>query len=137
VLTRLFRRSQQQRDLCDPGLVIAARLQNGDNHQVSVREKPFFGFDPRGFGRASDGAEVFVASEAAQVIHANPCQSYDFVFSEYFLAGLDSHHFLYPACCDDECKLNAANVACNSPSVWYVNTRIRREHTELVVLSAT
>jgi hypothetical protein len=74
--------------------MIAARLQDGDNHQVGIREKPLFGFDAGGFGCAGNGAQVLIAREAAQVIDADPGESYDFVFREHFLAGLDAHHFL-------------------------------------------
>jgi hypothetical protein len=77
-------------------LVIAARLQDGDDHQVGVGEEPLFGFDAGGFRGAGDGAEVFVPGQTAQMIRADPGQSYDFVFGEDFLAGFNAHHGFAP-----------------------------------------
>jgi hypothetical protein len=77
---------------------------------------------------------MLVARQTPQVIHANPGQSYDFVFREDFLAGLDAHHFFNPTWSDAAAKLNAANVPCNSPSVWLFKKRKEREMSELAVL---
>jgi hypothetical protein len=78
------------------GLVIATRLQNGNDHQVRIGEEPLFGFNAGSFGGASNRPEVLVAGQAAQVIHADARQSHHFIFGEYLLAGLNSHHFWTP-----------------------------------------
>ena len=52
-------------------VVVAARLQDGEDHQVRVRKEPFLGFRSGDFGRVDDRAKVLVACKTAQMVGAN------------------------------------------------------------------
>src|SRR5580704_13675004 len=97
--------------------MVAARLQHGEDHQIGVRKKPLLGFGPGGFGSARDRSQVLILRELAQMVSADAREGDDFIFGEDFLARLDSHHDRPPTYFDAANKLNAANVASNSPSV--------------------
>jgi hypothetical protein len=74
--------------------VFAARVKNGQNHQVRVREEPLFGFRSCGLGCARKSSQVAVSREASEMVQADPGQVRDFFFREEFLARLDSDHFV-------------------------------------------
>src|ERR1700684_382754 len=79
-------------------LVVAARLQHREDHQIGMREKPLFGFGAGGFRGPRDRAQVLVLRELAQMVGADAREGDHFVFGEDFLAHLDSHHRRPPAC---------------------------------------
>ncbi len=97
--------------------MVAARLEHGEDHQVGVRKEPLFSFGAGGFCSTGNRSEVLVLRELMQMVGADAREGDHFIFGEDFLARLDSHHHRPPATFDAENKLNAANVACNSPSV--------------------
>lgn len=74
-------------------LVFAAWVEDGEDHQIGIREQPFLGLSSRSFGRASQGTEVTIAGQASHVFQANPGEADYFLFRKDLLAGLDSHHF--------------------------------------------
>ena len=52
--------------------MLAARMQNREDHQVGIREQPLLGFGARGLGYPGKFAEVLVVCEGAQVVEADP-----------------------------------------------------------------
>ena len=74
--------------------MLAAGMQDGEDHQIRVREKPFFGFGAGGFRGACQSAKVFVFRKAVQMFQADPGQRGDFILGENFLALSDRDHFL-------------------------------------------
>jgi hypothetical protein len=125
-----------QRGEGTPGceLVIATGLQNGNDHQIRIREEPLLGFNAGSFSGAGNRPEVLIAGKAAQVIHADARQSHHFIFSEYLLAGLNSHHFRDLTSIDAETKVKAVPVPCNSPSVLLERVRREGERPEPVII---
>jgi hypothetical protein len=73
-------------------LVLAAGMQNGEDHQIGVREKPFLGADASGFSCADQFAEMLVMGEGVQVIEANTRQAGYLILGECLLARLDTNH---------------------------------------------
>jgi hypothetical protein len=73
-------------------LVLAARVQNGENHQVRIREQPLFCAGAGGFGRARELSEMLVLGQSVKVIQTNACEARDFVLGEELLARFDSYH---------------------------------------------
>jgi enhancing lycopene biosynthesis protein 2 len=63
-------------------LVLAARVQNGENHQVRIREQPLFCARAGGFGRARELSEMLVLGQSPKMVQANACKARDFVFGE-------------------------------------------------------
>ncbi len=53
---------------------MAARIQYGEDHQVGIREQPFFSLLTGRFRGAGEEAEVFAARGAVQVFQANAGQ---------------------------------------------------------------
>jgi hypothetical protein len=76
----------------DDRLVFAARMQHMQDHQLGLREQPLFGFRAGGFSGTDDAAEVLELRNVPEMIETDAGQNTDFVFGEYFLAELDSHH---------------------------------------------
>jgi hypothetical protein len=73
-------------------LVLAAGMQNREDHQVGIREEPLLSADAGGFRGASEFSKVLVMGEGAQVIEANPSEAGYFVLGERLLARLDANH---------------------------------------------
>lgn len=73
-------------------LVLAARLEHGENHQVGVRKKPLFGFGAGGLGYAGQRTQVLIAGEASKVIEANPSERGYFVLGKDLLARPHCNH---------------------------------------------
>jgi len=72
--------------------VLAAGVDDGENHQIGVGEQPIFDASAGGSRHARELAEVAIAREAAQVLAADAGQAGDFVLSEDFLARPNSDH---------------------------------------------
>ena len=73
-------------------LVLAAGVEDGQNHQVRIREQPLLGFRAGGFGHPRQSAQVLILGHGAEVIPADSRQARNLVFGEEFLARLDSDH---------------------------------------------
>jgi hypothetical protein len=73
-------------------LMLAARVQNREDHEIRIREKQLFGARTGGLGRAGQFAEVPIAGQSAEMVQANSGQAGNFVFGEELLARFDSHH---------------------------------------------
>src|SRR5882757_137757 len=73
-------------------LVLAARMQNREDHQIGIREKPLFGFGASGFGYPGKLAEMLVESESAQVVEADSGKPDHLVLGKELLAGLYPNH---------------------------------------------
>ena len=52
-------------------LVLAARMQNREDHQVRIGEQPLLGFRAGGFRRAGQFSEVLVVSQGVQMVEAD------------------------------------------------------------------
>ena len=72
--------------------MVAARVQNSENHEVGIGEQPPFGFGAGGFRGAGDRAEMPISREAAKVVQAYARQARHFDFSEDLLARLYAYH---------------------------------------------
>ena len=73
-------------------LVLAARLDDGQDHEVRMRKEPLPGFGAGCWGGARERSEVLVPRKPAQVFNANAGQVGDLVLGEELLARLDSNH---------------------------------------------
>ena len=78
--------------------MVTARNQDGEDHQVGVREQPALRLVSGLRSGASDRAEVFAASLIAQMFAADSGQAGDLFLGEDFLTRLHSDHFL-PCLC--------------------------------------
>ena len=72
--------------------MLAAREQNGEDHQVRIREEPLLRTRACRFGRADELSEVLVLGEGVQMIEADPREARHFVFGENLLARFDRDH---------------------------------------------
>jgi hypothetical protein len=72
--------------------VLAARMQNRENHQIGIREKPLLGSGSRGFGRPGKLAEMLVECESAQVVEADSGEPDHLVLGKELLARLYPNH---------------------------------------------
>ena len=73
------------------GSVLAARAEDGQNHQVGMGEKPLVGLVPGGFGRADQKSQVAAARQGTQVLQADSGQPGNLLLGEDLLARLDGH----------------------------------------------
>ena len=105
--------------------MLAAMVEDSEDHQVRVREQPLFGLLACGSSRALDEAEVLAARKISQMLEANPGQAGDFFLGEDLLAGFHCNHFQSttgPSCIalqlfDAADILFAAKIPSNSASV--------------------
>jgi hypothetical protein len=67
-------------------------MQNRQNHQVRIREKPLFGFSLSGLSRARNLPKMPISRQASQMIEADAGQARHFVFRKELLTRLDSDH---------------------------------------------
>jgi hypothetical protein len=73
-------------------LVLAARVEDGQDHQIRIREQPLPGLCARSLSRLRQSSEMFILSHRAEVILADPRQARNLVLGKEFLARLDSDH---------------------------------------------
>lgn len=73
-------------------LVLAAGIEDRQDHKVRMREQPFLGFGTRGFRGAGQRTEMLISRQASQMIETDPREGGNFVLGEKFLARLNSHH---------------------------------------------
>jgi hypothetical protein len=73
-------------------LVLTARVQNREDHQIGIREKPLLGFGARGWGYPGKFAEMLVEGESAQVVEADSGEPDHLVLGKELLAGLYPNH---------------------------------------------
>ena len=105
--------------------MLAAMVEDSEDHQVRVGEQPLFGLLAGGRSRTLDEAEVLAARKVPQMLEANPGQSGDFLLGEDLLAGFHGNHFQSttgPSCIalqlfDAADILFAAKIPSNSASV--------------------
>src|SRR5215469_5555195 len=74
-----------------PPLVLAARVQAREDHQIGVAKQPVFGAFA-GNERRGQSAQVLLVGYSTQVLPANTCQINNFRFCEELLAGSNSYH---------------------------------------------
>jgi hypothetical protein len=67
-------------------------MENREDHQIGIREKPLFGFGASGFGYPGKLAEMLVESESAQVVEADSGEPDHFVLGELLLARSYPNH---------------------------------------------
>src|SRR5713226_8879161 len=73
-------------------LVLAARIQHCQDHQVRQRKQPLIGLLPRSLVRACDKAEVPAAGQTAEMLQADPGQGGNLRVCKDLLARLDLDH---------------------------------------------
>lgn len=88
----MLSRIQDERTLEAGKLVLAARMQDREDHQIGIREKPLLGFGARGGGYPGKLAKVLVECESAQVVQADSREPDHLVLGKELLAGLDPNH---------------------------------------------
>jgi hypothetical protein len=64
------------------GLVLATRVEHGQNHQVGIGEQPFFSLRTGGLRSARERTEVLAAREALEMLQANSRKPGDFIRCE-------------------------------------------------------
>jgi hypothetical protein len=79
-------------EVLSSGLVLAARMQNREDHQIGIGKEPLFSFCAGGFGRANELSEVLIMGEGVEMVEADPGEPGYFILGEKLLAGLDSNH---------------------------------------------
>jgi len=72
--------------------MLAARMQNREDHQIGIREKPLLGFGAGSFGYPGKLAKVLVECQGAQVVEADPGEPDHLVLGKELLAGLYPNH---------------------------------------------
>ena len=88
--------------------MLAARVKDGQDHQVGIGEQPFFGLRTSGLRSASNEAEVLAARKALEVIEADSREPGDFIRGEELLAGFDRDQVDLTHLCDAAHIVNAA-----------------------------
>jgi len=90
--------------------VLAARIENREDHQIGIREEPLLSFRTRGFGDARKFAQMPVLRETAEVLQANAGEPGNFVLGEELLARLDSYHILPQTSFDGRPRVNPSKL---------------------------
>jgi len=72
--------------------MIAARVNDGQDHQVGIGEQPLFGLCTSSFSSAGDRAQVLISRDAPKMVQAYARQGRYFRIGEDLLAGLDAYH---------------------------------------------
>jgi hypothetical protein len=90
------------------GLVLAAVVKNGQNHQVGIGEQPFFGLRTGGLRSPSKESEVLAAGKALEVVNADSREPRDFICRKQLLAGLDGDQLNLSPILDAADIVNAA-----------------------------
>jgi hypothetical protein len=72
--------------------MIAARLQNRNDHKIRVGEQPPLGFSTCRLSRPRHSPQMLVSREAAEVVQAYAGQAGNFILGKDLLAGFDAHH---------------------------------------------
>jgi hypothetical protein len=67
-------------------------MQNREDHQIGIREKPLLGFGAGGFGYPGKLAKVLAECESAQVVEADSGEPDHLVLGKELLAGLYPNH---------------------------------------------
>jgi hypothetical protein len=80
------------RVLRERGLVVAARMNRRQDHQVRMREQPLFDLDARGFRGVYQSPEMLIPGERLEVIEADTREAGDFIRRKELLARPDSNH---------------------------------------------
>lgn len=85
-----------RRPVTPSGLVLAARAEHVEDHQLGVGEKPTFGFAARSFRRTNQRTKMLGLRQRAQMLPANSRQARDFLFGEEFLARRNARQVFRP-----------------------------------------
>ena len=88
--------------------MLAAGVEDGQDHQIGISEQPFFGLCTSRLRRASDKSKVLAARKALEMIQADSREAGDFIRGEQFLAGFDRDQVDLTHLCDAAHIVNAA-----------------------------
>lgn len=88
--------------------MLAAWVEDGQNHQIGISEQPFLRLRPGGLRSARDKTKVLAARKALEMVEANSCEPGDFIRGEELLAGFDRDQVDLTHLCDAAHIVNAA-----------------------------